>query len=567
MSQTLDNLKEKNEETYEELISLIENTQGRLALIIVACDDLTLQNRIIERYETEARQVKIRPYRIMLGQEPSVRAGLAALKAQNDYLQTGGEAVFTVTGTELLLRVKLNPQDEQSDLDKFFGYLQWTREGLREFRYPIALWVSYRILKEMSRRAPDFWSWRKAVLRFVNESEPLFTTVVPSEPLSRSLEKDDEFLLPISELQAEIAQSEARDPQSVGLATLYQKLGQVYARRIRQGEAENLEEEREKAIVAFHQAIALFRSQNNLSAQLSTLKQLGDFLDSQSRYVEATACDQQSLKISREIGDRGGEASALNDLGNGHEFLGDYQRAIEFLQQSLEIYREIGNRQGKSKSLDNLGATYKSLGEYQKATEFHQQSLEIRREIGDRRGEAISLGNLGNVYKLLGQYERAIELYQQYCEIARGIGDRESEAIALGNFGGVYQLLGEYRRAIEFHQKSLEIHREIGDRRGEAISLNNMAFALAKLDRRWEALQNYKQAQQIYEDLKLDHRVEQCKTAIYNLQQIISPEPIRAPQIRNESASPKPRKRQRFPWWGWVLVGVAIVLLIAWCLR
>jgi type VI protein secretion system component VasF len=71
-----------------------------------------------------------------------------------------------------------------------------------------------------------------------------------------------------------------------------------------------------------------------------------------------------------------------------------------------------------------------------------------------------------------------------------------------------------------------------------------MAIALATLKRRPEALQTYQQAQQIYESLTLDFRVKQCQSAIAQLQ-----------------------RRSRFPWWGWFLVGVAIVVAIAWWLK
>ena len=81
------NAQEQNAATYEALISLIENSQGRLAPIIVACDDWLLRQRIIEQYETEARQAQIQPYRVRLGQEPSVRAALAKLKDEHEYLR------------------------------------------------------------------------------------------------------------------------------------------------------------------------------------------------------------------------------------------------------------------------------------------------------------------------------------------------------------------------------------------------------------------------------------------------------------------------------------------------
>ncbi|MDA0673183.1 MAG: hypothetical protein O3C67_05695 [Cyanobacteria bacterium] len=246
----------QNAQTYETLISLIENSQGRLAPIIVACDDWELRQRLIDKYELEARQAKIRPYRVKLGQEPSVRAALVRLKAEHDHLQRGGEAVFTITGAEVLLRVTLKPEDEQSELDKFFGYLQWTREGLREFRYPIVLWVTYRILKEMNRRAPDFWSWRKAVLRFATETEAARSAAaLLSPPPSSIAPPSNDFLPPLDELQAEIQQLEVTAPESPSLATMYDQLGRVYANRIESGKAANLESEQAAAIAAFQSAI------------------------------------------------------------------------------------------------------------------------------------------------------------------------------------------------------------------------------------------------------------------------------------------------------------------------
>jgi tetratricopeptide (TPR) repeat protein len=598
---------EQNEAVYDRLISLIENTQGRLAPIIVACDDFKLRQRLIERYEQDARAAKIQPYRIVLGEEPSMRAGLAKLKAAHPYLQTGGEAVFTVTGAEVLLRIKLDPTAAQSELDKFFGYLQWTREGLLEFTYPMVLWVTYRILREMSLRSPDFWSWRKAVLRFGTELSPLVDRAGQRlEPVERQ-EPEDEFLPPLAELQAEIAQLMARDAEAVGLATLYDKLGHVYARRISRGEAQNLEQEREGAIAAFQQSIARHQTSGNASAQANSLNRLGNFLDDQSRFYDAIDCHQQSLEIKREIGDRKGEAASLNGLGIAYRSLGQYQRAIDFHQQSLAIKREIGDRHGEANSLSGLGSAYYSLGQYQRAIDFHQQSLEIKREIGDRHGEANSLNGLGNAYRSLGQYQRAIDFYQQCLEIQREIGNRNGEAASLGNLGNAYGDLGQHQRAIDFYQQCLEIQREIGDRNDEGGSLCNLGIAYAALGqyqqaidfyqqaliiqrevgnrlfeantlfnqgkalakyepRRFEAFNTFKQVRAIYSDLKLDHKVKECDSEIYAFnQRIATQHPHRAPKI--DDGPPRRPVRRKIHWVFWGGVGVAAALLLAFLLK
>jgi hypothetical protein len=228
MTQEATTFKPENEKSYEALISLIENSQGRLAPIVVGCDDEVLRARVIDRYEAEAKKARIQPYRIKLGSEPSIRAGLAHLKESESHIQNGDPAVFTVTGAEFLLWIKLD-EDEQSELDKFFGYLQWTREGLREYPYPIVIWVPHRILRQMSQRAPDFWSWRKAVLRFVDEELPTAVTVDLARFEQAEINSEDTFLPPLEELLDETQQLEQRSVSSGSLATLYDKLGQAYA--------------------------------------------------------------------------------------------------------------------------------------------------------------------------------------------------------------------------------------------------------------------------------------------------------------------------------------------------
>jgi len=211
-------------------------------------------------------------------------------------------------------------------------------------------------------------------------------------------------------------------------------------------------------------------------------------------------------------------------------------------------------RQDYAAVCGSLGNAYQSLGQYQQAIDLQQQWLEIARAIGDRGGEARSLGSLGNAYQSLGQYQQAIDLQQQSLEIARAIGDRGGEARSLGNLGVAYQSLGQYQQAIDLQQQSLEIARAIGDRQGEGTSLFNMGFALARLDQHDEALQSYQQALAIYEELKLDHMVEQCQTAIA------------------EHTQPAPRSTRsplkRWQKWGlWFAVGGAIALGIWWLRR
>jgi tetratricopeptide (TPR) repeat protein len=556
MTQEATTFTPENEKTYEALISLIENSQGRLAPIVVGCDDENLRSRVIDRYEAEA--AKIPAYRITLGTEPSISRALAQLKASETYLQGSGGAVFTVTGAEYLLWIKTHEEDAQSELDKFFGYLQWTREALREYPYPIVIWVPHRILRQMSQRAPDFWSWRKAVLRFVDEEAVPAVEVDWDRSAQVKIDSEDTFLPPLEELLEEIQQLEARSPNSASLATLYHKLGKVYAWRAEHGKTQNFTLEQAAAIQAFEQAIINQKLHQDYESLVITLHSLSDFFHSQSRFSEAINTDQQSLEIARNINneyavakslgnlgvdyealgqfqyainfhqqalkirrtieDKHGEAKSLGNLGLAFDALGQHERGIDFHQEALNLAREIGDRSWEAKCLGNLGGTYSYLGQYQRAIDFHQEALNLARQIGDRQWEAGCLGNLGIDYHSLSQFQQALDFHQQALKIQREVGDKLGEAKSLGNLGSNYHSLNQFKLAIDFHQKSLEIERKIGNKEGEAISLFCKASALKSLSQTAEATQYFQQAKSIYSEIQIEHWAKRCDEELAKLQ-------------------------------------------------
>ena len=515
----------ETEKTYDALISIIENNQGRLAPIIVGCDELRLRERVIERYEREAKEAKIRPYQIRLDSEPSVRAGLDELVSEDEYLQAGGEAVFTVLGADTLLRVKLRDEDEQSELEKFFGYLQWTREGLRSFRFPIVLWVSVRMLREMGRRAPDFWSWRKASFQFGMEDERL--AEISREPIevSNSFQDDDELLPPLDELLQELKELHDRDPNSSNLATLYSKIGKVYAKRVITGEAENLEFERSAAIEYFEKAIHGMRDIGENIGYANTLTHLGDFLIRQSDFIKATDIFHTALEFSQANKLKSISAICFLGLGAIYNYVGDYKKAIDFQKQSLEINRNLDRKSDVAVSLHCIGASYQMLDEYRKAIDYYSQSIEMQKAIGDRKGEATTLANLGIYYASIGQYENSILLLEQSLPIHREFKNLSFEAASLGNLAHIYSVINNHQKSFDYSKEALDISQTIGNRRHEAFSLVGMAEALIKLDRSSEALQTYQKAQTIFEEIPLDHGVKQCKDAIRQLNRIIAVTP------------------------------------------
>jgi tetratricopeptide (TPR) repeat protein len=470
---------DQNEREYEGLIVSLEANQERLNILICVCDQEKLREEIIDRYSKELEPV-IPCYRIDLDQkEPSLRAAIASLVSRKPELLQSKNAVITTTGVEKLHSIEW--QREKSELDKFFGYLQWTREGLREFPYSIVLWVTSTVEVNLRKKSPDFWSWRKGVFRFISPPSN-FLPCQEFLPILQSfdeitIDKDipfiskEDLLELIEQIEVNKGKKEPR------LASLYASLAKIYNHRLSNLPLSDYRQELLLAIEYYQKAIDL----------------------------------QKELNLELDL------VASLNSLAGIYYSLGEDQKAIEFYQQSLAIFQKIGDRWGEADSYNNLGNAYRFRGEYQKAIEFYQQSLAIFQEIDDIRGVAYCYNNLGNIYNSLGEYQKAIEFHQQSLAIKREISDITGEAYSYLGLGNVYGSLGEDQKAIEFYQQSLEIFQEMGYIIGEPKTLFNLGLTYYKLDRISEAKEAYLQARKLFQALGLAGYVQYCDQAIRQL--------------------------------------------------
>ncbi len=293
----------QNEDSYEDLLVSIEASEGILSLLIGVCDDNDFRERIIARYEAEL-QPDVRPYRVTLARgEPSLSAAIAQLVQGDEYLRQGGRAVLTVTGIEQFYFLKLGAKRSEQEI--FFGYLQWTREAMREFPFPIVLWVTHQIQASLSKKALDFWSWRKGVFWFVCKR----TSAVPSREIAdlrftieeRKLlgtDEDDSSFIPLEDLQELIRQTEQQTgDKSPSLATLYARMGQIYRRRLDEGESQDYQKEQALAIEYCCKAIELQKELNLEIDLAASLNNLAALYKSQGRYNEAEPLYLQALNI------------------------------------------------------------------------------------------------------------------------------------------------------------------------------------------------------------------------------------------------------------------------------
>jgi tetratricopeptide (TPR) repeat protein len=486
----------QNEISFLDLLVAIETSDKRLSLLLAVCDRDDLRASITERYERELTAENISAYRVTIDhQDPSLYAAINKLIDTESYLQSVNPAVITVEGIVSLS--DFAPDGARSPFDTFLGYLQWTREGMRKFPFPIVIWVSERIHNEISRKAQDFYSWRQGVFFFEAEQEPF----IPIDYLPMDLTTDDSdsgLDLPIDELLGYISQREAEGKQDASLATFYTLLAKAYDK----------DKQVDLAIATWQKAIAV-QQDLHLSLDLAnSLNNLGALYCQQKKYAQAELLLKKSLGLGQELlGDlHPSIASSLNNLAYLYHLQGKYKEAEPLYKQSLSLRQELlGNRHPSvDSSLNNLALMYESQGRYKEAEALLRQSLTIRQELlGNRNLHAANgLNNLALLYVSQCRYKEAEPFLKQALELRRELlGERHPDvATSINNLAGLYKSQGRYEEAEPLFNQSLFLRRELlGNLHPDiADSLYNLAVLYHNIQRPSEALDLIQRAISIY---------------------------------------------------------------------
>ncbi len=492
-----------NEDSYDGLVSLIEASQCVLSLLIASCKPGDFQTQIINRYEAELAP-HIPSYRVVLNQkEPSLRAALEQLV--NDYPELKApqaSAAITVTGTEALMEfVSQADSNHRSELSRFFGYLQWTREGLREFPFPIVLWVTPNILSRLSREARDFWSWRSGVFRFVSPAVQETGVVNTTGESSLLIEPERRLSLPLDELLEQVENLEQQAMETPALATLYNRVANAYANRVKTRQAQDYSQEIDRAIHFFDKSLALQRKLNLPQAESDTLLELGDIYRDLGLWELVFDLYQQSLEIARSLKDSLREAAALGRLGDIYQEYpqGDrannLEEAIAFYTAALSVYTRDAFPEYWAKTQNNLATAYSNRIRGDKAEnielaiEYYRNTLEILTHEAFPEYWAMTQNNLAIAYTYRIRGERAdnLEMAIASCTAALTVYTRDTFpanwAMTQNNLAAAYndRIRGEKAEnielAIDCYTNALKVYTLDAFAQDWAMTQNNLATA------------------------------------------------------------------------------------------
>jgi len=266
-------------------------------------------------------------------------------------------------------------------------------------------------------------------------------------------------------------------------------------------------EEYDKAIELFQQALEIYQELDNREGEASSLNGLGMCYEDLGEFQEAITLYREGLIIFQDIGDRINEGFSHICLGWCHLGLQQLQEAADQFELALGIFRLTDNYQGKADSLRSLGKVYQELGTnldsrlLPQAIQYFEAAIDLAKQMNDTWTEVSCSLDLGRCYLAIGDSGQGIHCYEEAIAAFQDIGDRNGEAEGLNGLGNYYEDNREFQQAIDYYEQALAIYKTIGDRVSEAyhfICLGNCYTGLHDVN---QAISYFEQARGMFMSL------------------------------------------------------------------
>ena len=191
-------------------------------------------------------------------------------------------------------------------------------------------------------------------------------------------------------------------------------------------------------------------------------------------FAGAVEAYRTSIQLLQQHGEPEQVAHVLGELGQSYDRAADYDAALQNFQNALRHYRELEKTSGAARQLRRMGAlTLRRLRRAFRAQEYFQQAQKLYEEQNDVRGVIRTRIDIGLCRRHVGDFSGALELFQTAeseaeervaeADAEKTAALRELHAEAIAEIANTRWLQGRYETAFRLIQRSNELARQVED--------------------------------------------------------------------------------------------------------
>jgi tetratricopeptide (TPR) repeat protein len=240
----------------------------------------------------------------------------------------------------------------------------------------------------------------------------------------------------------------------------------------------------EAAIRYYRKALAAAADQSvsqEVIQHAKVYKGLGDMLNWQGRYEEATEIFTKLREIADQLGDDAARSQSLLGVGMAKIYQGDLGGGLESAEQAEQIARMRDDRVSLAQALYMKGWVMFRMGNMDLALSLGEEVLNLSRELHQQTRTVQTLNLLGGIRYTFGHYQQAASYFEQASTLSQELGDQPQAMALRSNVGVIAEALGDYQTAVTSYQEALSIARKIAYRDAELLYLSNLGGGRIRL--------------------------------------------------------------------------------------
>jgi tetratricopeptide (TPR) repeat protein len=203
-------------------------------------------------------------------------------------------------------------------------------------------------------------------------------------------------------------------------------------------------------------------------------KGLGDMLNWQGRYDEATEIFMKLNDVAEQLGDSAARSQALLGMGMAKIYQGDLQGGLEDAEQAEQLARQRDDRVSLAQALYMKGWVMFRMGNMDAALNLGEEVLSLSEELHQQARTVQTLNLLGGIRYTFGHYQQAAGYFERASVLSQELGDQPQAMALRSNVGVIAEALGDYQTALTSYQEALSIARKIAYRDAELLYLSNL---------------------------------------------------------------------------------------------
>ncbi len=287
--------------------------------------------------------------------------------------------------------------------------------------------------------------------------------------------------------------------------------GQYGPAFLRAGIVYHRKQQTAKAQEMFDRAEQLYRAASNNEGVNEVLRQRGILFRDKGNYPDAEAQFRQSLEAARAIGNEAQQINALIELAYLASSKGSISEAENFAQQAVTFAQQKQLENLTAGALLELGNTFSTQGDLKKAEQYFTQAIQFAQANKGRLREARGLSNLGGLYIQTLRIDDGLRLVQQALDFFQRGNYPRNVGFCLTQIGRGYRRKGDYAAALQALNQKLDLAKQSNSQPAIADSYLELGALLFDQDKWPAALEQYENAQKIYESVNNGFRIAFCK--------------------------------------------------------